>query len=151
MVIARASGFTVVEVLVVMAVTAIVLGVAGPSLSQMVASQQVRAAAYDLHAALNIARSEALTRTAAVTVAPVAGTWAQGWSLTEAGGTVLKRQNAYPRIALSGPARVVFSPDGRPDSTATPFGVTSTGVGASGYRCVRLRLTGRSAIDKGVC
>ena len=151
MVIVRARGFTLVEVLVVLAIFAIVLGLAGPALSEMVANQQVRAAAYDLHAALNIARSEALTRNAAVTVAPVGGDWAQGWSLTEDGGTVIRRQNAYPRVALSGPTQVVFSAGGRPDSTATPFGVTSTGVSASGYRCVRLRLTGRSAIDKGAC
>ena len=151
MVTARARGFTVVEILVVMAVVAIVLGIAGPALSHMVANQQVRAAAYDLHAALNIARSEALTRNAAVTVAPVGGDWAQGWSLTEAGGVVLKRQNAYPRLGIEGPIRVVFNADGRPDSTATPFGVTSPGVSATGYRCVRLRLTGRSAIDKGAC
>ena len=149
--IARARGFTVVEILVVLAVIAIVFGLAGPGLSQMVASQQVRAAAYDLHAALNIARSEALTRNSSVTVAPVGGDWAQGWSLTEAGGNVLRRQNAYPRVSLSGPTRVVFSADGRPDSTATPFGITASGASAGSYRCVRLRLTGRAAIDKGTC
>jgi type IV fimbrial biogenesis protein FimT len=151
MVIARSRGFTVVEVLVAMAIFAVVLGLAGPAMSQMAAGQQVRAAAYDLHAALNSARSEALTRNAAVTVAPVGGDWAQGWSLTEAGGTVIRRQNAYKQIALSGPSRVVFSADGRPDSTATPFGVTSSTVTAGSYRCVRLRLSGRSAIDNGAC
>ncbi|HEX2826036.1 MAG TPA: GspH/FimT family protein [Burkholderiales bacterium] len=151
MVSARARGFTVVEVLVVMAVFAIVAGLAGPALSEMVANQQVRAAAYDLHAALTIARSEALTRNSAVTVAPVGGDWARGWSLTEAGGTVLRRQNAYPRVSLSGPSQVIFSGDGRPDSTATPFGITSSGASATSYRCVRLRLAGRPAIDKGAC
>jgi type IV fimbrial biogenesis protein FimT len=151
MVIARARGFTVVEVLVVMAIFAIVLGLTGPALSQMAAGQQVRAAALDLHAALNIARSEALTRNATVTVAPAGGDWAQGWSLTEAGGTVIKRENAHPRVSLSGPSRVIFSADGRPDSTATPFGITASGASESSYRCVRLRLTGRSAIDKGAC
>ena len=146
----RARAFTVVEILVVMAVFAIVVGVAGPALSSMVASQQVRSAAYDLHAALNIARSEALTRNSAVVVAPADGDWARGWSVSE-GGVVLRRQTAYPRVALSGPVRIVFSADGRPDTIATPFAVTSTGTTSGSFRCVRLRLNGRSAIDQGSC
>ena len=148
---ARSRGFTTVELLVVVAVLALIAGVAAPALSSMVATQQVRTAAYDLHATLNIARSEALTRNASVTIAPVSGDWAAGWSVTEAGGTVLRRQSAYARIALSGPARVIFSADGRPDATSSPFAVSSADAIAGSYRCVRLRLNGRSAIDKGLC
>jgi type IV fimbrial biogenesis protein FimT len=140
-----------VELLVVIGVVSIFLAVAAPAMSGMVATQQVRAASADLHATLNIARSEALTRNASVTVDPVDGDWARGWSVTETGGAVLRRQSAYPRIALSGPARVIFSGDGRPDTTGTPFGVTAPDASTSSYRCVRLRLTGRSAIDKGAC
>ena len=148
---AFAAGFTLVELLVVVAVISIFLAFAGPSLSGMVATQQVRNASYDLHATLNVARSEALTRNAAVTVTPTAGDWALGWTVTEAGGAVLRRQAAYGRIALSGPVRVVFSGDGRPDTTATPFAVRASDADAASYRCVRLRLNGRSAIDKGAC
>ena len=140
-----------VELLVVIGVVSIFLAVTAPAMSSMVATQQVRAASSDLHATLNIARSEALTRNASVTVDPVEGDWARGWSVTEAGGEVLRRQNAYPRVSLSGPARVIFSGDGRPDTTATPFAVTATDASAGSHRCVRLRLTGRSAIDKGAC
>lgn len=146
-----ARGFTLVEIMVVLAVLAIVLGVAGPALSSMVATQQVTSAAYDLHATLNIARSEALTRNAPVTVTPVSGNWAQGWTMTDSGGVVLRRQAAYPRIALSGPTSVIYSADGRPNSTTTPFAVTSTSASTTSYRCVRLRLNGRSAIDQGTC
>ena len=145
------AGFTTLEILVVVAILSIFTALAGPALSSMVASQQVRGASYDLHATLNVARSEALTRNVSVTVAPAAGGWASGWTVTEVGGTVLRRQPPYPRITLTGPARVIFSGDGRPDTTATPFAVTATGSNADSHRCVRLRLNGRSAIDKGVC
>jgi len=145
------AGFTMVELLVVVGVLSIFLAVAGPALSGMVATQQVRAASFDLHATLNIARSEALTRNASVTVEPAEGDWARGWNVVESGGTVLRRQSAYPRIALSGPARVIFNGDGRPDTTATPFAVTSTDSVADSHRCVRLRLNGRSVIDRGTC
>ena len=146
-----AAGFTAVELLVVIGVLSIFLAVAAPSLSGMVANQQVRAASFDLHATLNIARSEALTRNGAVTIDPVEGDWARGWSVTEAGGAILRRQSAYPRITLSGPGRIIFSGDGRPDTTATPFSVRSADAAETSYRCVRLRLNGRSAVDKGTC
>jgi len=145
------SGFTMVELLVVIGVISIFLAFVGPAMSGMVATQQVRAASYDLHATLNIARSEALTRNASVTVEAIEGDWARGWSVTEAAGSVLRRQSAYPRVSLSGPARVIFSGDGRPDTSATPFAVTSADAVAGDYRCVRLRLNGRSAIDRGTC
>jgi len=148
---APVAGFTTIELLVVVGILSIMAAFAGPALSSMVASQQVRSASADLHSSLMIARSEALTRNGSVTVAPADGDWAHGWTVTEAGGTVLRRQPAYPRLTLSGPVRVIFNGDGRPDATATPFAVSATGAHAGNYRCVRLRLNGRSAIDKGAC
>lgn len=148
---APGAGFTTIELLVVIGVLSILAAFAGPALSTMIAGQQVRSASADLHSSLTIARSEALTRNGLVTVAPAEGDWARGWTVTEAGGTVLRRQPAYPRLALSGPVRVVFNGDGRPDTTATPFAVSAADASADTYRCVRLRLNGRSAIDKGAC
>lgn len=146
-----AFGFTTVELLVVITVLSIFLAIAAPAMSGMVAAQQVRAASSDLHATLNIARSEALTRNASVTVNPAEGDWARGWSVTDSSGAVLRRQSAYARISLSGPARVIFSGDGRPDTSATPFAVTDRDASTSRHRCVRLRLNGRSAINRGAC
>lgn len=148
----RASaGFTIVEILVVIGVLAILLGLTAPALSGMAASQQVRSASYDVYSTLTHARSEALTRNASVTVAPVDGDWALGWTVSEAGGTVLRRQNAYPRMTLSGPAQVIFNGDGRPNTIATPFALSAASASAETYRCVRLRLNGRSSMSKGVC
>ena len=148
---AAAAGFSTVELFVVLGILSILGALAGPGLSSMVATQQVRSASADLHASLNIARSEALTRNTSVTVAPTAGNWANGWTITEAAGTVLRRQAAYPRIALSGPARVIFNGDGRPDASAIRFSVSAADANSDASRCVRLRLNGRSAIDKGTC
>lgn len=145
------AGFTMMEMLVAMGVVAILVALAGPSLSDMAASQQVRSASYDIYSTLTHARSEALTRNALVTVAPVSGDWAQGWTVTETGGAVLRRQNAYPRVTVSGPAQIIFSGEGRPNTTATPFALTAPNIAADGNRCVRLRLNGRSTITRGAC
>src|ERR1044072_8745355 len=107
------AGFTLIEMLVAMGVIAILIALAGPFLTNMGAAQQVRSASYDVYSTLAQARSEALTRNTLVTVAPISGNWAQGWTVTQADGTVLRRQSAYPRIALTGPAQIVYSGEGR--------------------------------------
>ena len=147
-----ARGFTLVEALVGIAVVSILLTVAGPSLSNLITAQQVKNAGFDLSSALIVARSEALTRNVSVSVAPVASdNWALGWVVKEQGGAVLRRQNPYARITVSGPMQVVFNGDGRPESTTTPFALTAPEVAADNARCVRVRLNGRPAVAKGGC
>lgn len=144
-------GFTIVELLVVIGVLSILLGLAGPALSGMVVSQQLKNASLDLASSLTQARSEALTRNVSVTVAPLEPDWARGWTVTAQGGAVLRRQSAYGRIAMSGPVNVIFNGDGRPNSTATPFAVTAVDATVENYRCIRLRLNGRSNTVRGAC
>lgn len=146
-----AEGFTVVELLIAMVVMAIFAALAAPALTPMVAAQQVRTASTDLHAALQTARSEALTRNVAITVTPADGDWARGWTIKDDEGTVLRSQSGYPRVAVRGPTRVIFNGDGRLDASVSAFGVSTLESDANADRCVRLRLNGRSAIDRGAC
>ena len=98
-----------------------------------------------------VARSEALTRNVEVTVAPSSDDWAHGWTIRDAGGTVLREQPAYGLIAVSGPQRVTFTGDGRPSASAGPFAVTASSADVRYYRCVRLRLNGRPYVAQGAC
>ena len=145
------AGFTTLELLVVVGVLLVLLGTAAPALSTMVVLQQLKNATFDVSSTLNLARSEALTRNASVTIDPVDGNWARGWTVTDAGGQVLRRQSAYGRVTLNGPVRVVYNADGRPDSVATPFAVTADDAGTDNYRCVRLRVNGRFNVTRGAC
>jgi type IV fimbrial biogenesis protein FimT len=147
----KPRGFTTLEMLVVVGVLLILVGIGVPSLSGMVVMQQLKNAAFDLSSTLSLARSEALTRNAAVTIDPLEGNWARGWTVTDEGGRVIRRQSAYGRVALSGPARVIYSADGRPDSVLTPFAVTATEAATGDYRCVRLRVNGRFTVTRGAC
>ena len=145
------AGFTMMEMLVALAVIGILVALAGPFLTNMGAAQQVRTASYDIYSTLTQARSEALTRNTLVTISPVSGDWAQGWTVTQADGTVLRRQSAYPRISLTGPAQIIYSGEGRPSTTATPFVFGASNVTTDSWRCLRVRLNGRASISRGPC
>lgn len=92
-------GFTLVELLVVLAVGAILLVIAIPSYAFLVNSSRLAAATNDLVTALHLARSEAIKRNMRVTVCktsnamampPVCDTtasWQQGWLVFVDGGT----------------------------------------------------------------
>ncbi|MEW6414064.1 MAG: GspH/FimT family pseudopilin [Pseudomonadota bacterium] len=89
-------GFTLVELMVVLAVLGIVLGIAIPNFQRVVVSNRMAAQANDVIAALSLARSEAVKRAAQVTVcassdrATCTGGWAQGWIVRDAAGNVLR-------------------------------------------------------------
>jgi type IV fimbrial biogenesis protein FimT len=87
----RQQGFTLVELLVVMAVVAVLASVAVPSLQKFVTNRAVTARADELASSLRLARSEALKRGGAVSVCASgspqaanpacsgAADWAKGW------------------------------------------------------------------------
>lgn len=148
----RSAGFTLVEALVAVTVLFVLITVAGPALTGLVVTQQLKNAGFDLTSSLVLARSEAVTRNVSVTVAPADATdWARGWTVSEQGGTVLRRQSAYGRITVAGPVRVIFNGDGRPDSVATPFSITSPETVLENGRCLRVRLSGRPSVARGGC
>jgi type IV fimbrial biogenesis protein FimT len=73
-------GFTLIELLVVITVVAILVAVAVPAYTQMVANNRVRSVAGALQAALLKARSEALKRNCTITVARNVA-WSSGWDV----------------------------------------------------------------------
>jgi len=83
----RMCGFTLVELMVTLAVAAIVLTVGVPSFQTLIKNNRLTTAANALVASLNLARSEAIKRGVRVTVCKsadgasctTAGNWEQGW------------------------------------------------------------------------
>ena len=75
------AGFTLVELMVTLAIAAILLAVGMPSFSGIIKNQEIQAAARDFLAALNLARSEAIRRNTRVDLIPAQdGTdWGKGW------------------------------------------------------------------------
>jgi type IV fimbrial biogenesis protein FimT len=80
----RRGGFTLTELMIALAVVAILAGMASPEFQSMIARQQMRAAVNDLATAIDLTRSLAIARGSVVVLAPAdpAGeAWEQGWSV----------------------------------------------------------------------
>jgi type IV fimbrial biogenesis protein FimT len=69
---AKSAGFTLLEIMLVIALLAVLLGLAAPSFSDFVRNSRMTSKANDLLAALNLARTEAIKRHVPVTVCATA-------------------------------------------------------------------------------
>lgn len=146
-----AGGFTLPEVLIVTAVLVVLLAAGAPHLGDFVRNQRVKTASFDLFSSLVLARSEAITRNTRVTMAPEGGSWNNGWTITEPGGTVLRRQEPVQDITITGPSDVVYAESGRLNAATWPeFQLTASGGGGV-QRCIRIDLSGRPVSKAASC
>lgn len=78
---ARPAGFSLIELMVVLAIAAILLGIGIPNFRTFIQKQRITVAANDFFASINLARSEAIKRGARVDLVPADqdGDWAKGW------------------------------------------------------------------------
>ncbi|MEH6636434.1 MAG: GspH/FimT family pseudopilin, partial [Halioglobus sp.] len=82
-------GFTLIELIITLAILVVLLTVAAPSMRRLVHSNMVRTEASRLVAAINLTRSEAVLRNRPVSMCPssmaatgrplCSGTYADGW------------------------------------------------------------------------
>ncbi len=146
----RGKGFTLVEVMMAVAIAAILVSLAAPSFVRLIADQRAKAAATDLVTALNVTRSEAIKHNLNVTLQPKTGGWANGWQIKDPdGGTDLLDANATGVPITGGPASVIYNGGGRLAGTAAP----SFTIGESGMpqRCLSIDLSGRPHIKASEC
>lgn len=82
----RPGGFTIIELIVALAILAILVGLATPSFQRAIAQQRLRGVADEIRMALTLARSEAIKRNASVSILPQAsGDWGAGWCVLSPG------------------------------------------------------------------
>lgn len=77
----RNKGFTLVELMVTIAVAAILLAVALPSFQSISRNNAVRATTNDLISTINLARQQSMSMRTQVEVSPASGGWDNGWQL----------------------------------------------------------------------
>jgi type IV fimbrial biogenesis protein FimT len=144
-------GFSLLELMATLAVLAVLLGLAVPSMRLFILNQRVRNASFDLSSALQYARSEATKRDGDVTITPAAGGWQNGWTTTNvADGSVLQKHDAFPNLAVTGaPAFVTFQHAGRITAGGGAQFTLDVSPAVSGVtqRCLVIDLSGRVSTD----
>jgi type IV fimbrial biogenesis protein FimT len=77
------KGFSLVEMMVTIAIAGILLTIAVPSFRDLIQRQRITATVNDLFFAIKLARSEAIQRGGRVDLVPVdaGGDWAKGWAV----------------------------------------------------------------------
>lgn len=143
----RSRGFTLPELMMALTISAVLLAVAVPSLSSLVAAQRVKTGSFDLYASLSFARSEAIKRNTVIDITPRGSGLADGWQVLS-GSTVLRDQGGLSGISVAGPSGTVsFDPDGRLTASGrVNFRLSSARDTHIVPRCVVVDLSGRSSI-----
>src|SRR5437016_14524316 len=120
------------ELVVTLAVAAVLATVAVPSFNAMIATQRARTYASALYATLAKARSQAITVNANVTLQPKAGGWQTGWQLLDANNNVVDDYTAATGINVPGPpATVIYRSAGRLPAGAAPIFQINTKSGTA--------------------
>lgn len=156
----KSPGFTLTELLVTIAIVVVLLALAAPSFRTLILNQRIKTASFELFAALNYARSEAIKRNVNVTLRPGAaadGAWGTGWRIVDASNNSLRAWSALPSLTVTESANdtatpVTYGRDGRLISTAPVFQISASAT-ESGVtsRCIRVDMSGRASSKRGNC
>jgi type IV fimbrial biogenesis protein FimT len=156
MILSNQSGFTIIELMIVVAIAGILAVFAMPSFEDTIDNQRIRKAVSDMHLSLLEARSEAIKRNANITINRTSTSWLNGWTV-QSGGTVLRTYNALSdkltvncdtdanNAVNACPDSITFNRNGRPTSLID-FWVFVAGNDRVIMRCAGVSLSGRPEV-----
>lgn len=154
------NGFTIIELMVVVAIAAILLAAATPSMSSWITASKVRTATNDIVFIANLAKSEAVKRRKGMIIQAVNNKTdlSDGMRLVvdDTANTVVYEMAGVDdviKITMSGGSfgatgQYKFQANGMPDATSKGLEVTICGKGldASRQRRVKLGISGRPQV-----
>jgi type IV fimbrial biogenesis protein FimT len=152
------AGFTLIELMVTIAIAAILATLAAPSFREYIVSQRIKNASFDLITALTLTRSEAITRNADVDLLRTGTDWANGWTIKPAIASppTLHTQDAFKGLKITatptGADTVTYGKDGRVTTAAVTFQIEPVSpIGGVKFRCVSIGLSGVPSSSVGGC
>jgi type IV fimbrial biogenesis protein FimT len=161
---AGTRGFTLIEAMVVLAIVAILAGLAGPSFRQLIGTMQAKSASFDLINDLALARSEALKRNERVRIRPAGdGDWSAGWVVvrllpddTEDATPLRTREALGSSLSIYGaPNALTFRPNGRPGNDTSDanmsWSISTPAIAGVMPRCVVITPTGTARSKAAEC
>lgn len=155
------QGFSLIELMVTVAILAILLMIAAPSFTETIRNNRANALANNFVTSFQYTRSEAIKRNQRVTICPGrsgdCGTdWSEGWraQITTGGGTeVLKTWPPLDdNMTITGANNTItFNASGLLTSAAGAFTLAPSTCVGNNKRTIEITITGRSTISKGDC
>ena len=149
---ANNKGFTLVELMITLAIAAILMALAVPSFNSTIKNSRISTQSNELITSLNYARSEAIRRGADVTVGRADVNWENGWVITS-GGTELRIHAAFEGTStLEGSAiAVTYRGTGRvTDTNAITLTLCDDRANSTG-RIIEISVTGRASVSEIAC
>lgn len=147
-------GLTLLELIVTLAVAAILATVAVPSFTSFIGNQRVKASSQGLYTGLLLARAEAIKRNAEVAVKPLAADdWSRGWQVVH-GNQVIRQQEFKGIVVTTDTTELKFTRVGRlQDNVEADFSFCDAASSAGiGRRQISLSANGRpNIIPAGSC
>lgn len=167
------SGFTLIELMTVLAIVGTLAMLAAPAMSTFIQSNRLATTTNDFVAALNLARSEAVKRGVSTGVCKsndglqctAAGTWSSGWIVFldpdnngpwTASDSMVRAYEALPSgtaiAASTGGDSILYNRQGQvPAAPATGFAYIVCNSNTHKSRVVNIVTPGRANISQGAC